>query len=214
VLDDFHLGWSDIDILVLTEKEITERQADVLIGLRQDMTGRYPGNPYFLLFEGGMISTKAFLNGRNGLTVYWGTSGQRIIDSYKLDSFGIAGLLDNGILLCGEDIRHKMAYPVYAQLHDGVVNHVLAARTYGTSVGWLLDIARGLYTLRTGKIIAKTAAGEWALVNGLCPDADAMQKAVQIRKEPFKYSKADRSIDNLVIQRFADMIDNELQYEL
>ena len=30
VLDDFKLGWSDIDIIVLTERKITEQQADTL----------------------------------------------------------------------------------------------------------------------------------------------------------------------------------------
>lgn len=44
VLDDFKLGWSDIDILVLTEAEITEEQASKLVNLRQDMLEQYPGN--------------------------------------------------------------------------------------------------------------------------------------------------------------------------
>ena len=80
-LDDFKLGWSDIDIAVLTEREITEQQADILVGLRQAMLERYPGNPYFRLFEGGMLSADAFLNNKNERTVYWGTSGQRITDN-------------------------------------------------------------------------------------------------------------------------------------
>ena len=50
-----------------------------------------------------------------------------------------------------------MTYPKYAKMRDDISNHVSAARKYGVVVGWLLDIARGIYTLRTGKIIAKTA---------------------------------------------------------
>ena len=68
-LDDFKLGWSDIDIVVLTEREISEQQADILVELRQSMLERYPGNPYFRLFEGGMLSIDAFLNGKNERTV-------------------------------------------------------------------------------------------------------------------------------------------------
>ena len=34
-LNDFRLGWSDIDILVLTEKQISESQANLLVNLRQ-----------------------------------------------------------------------------------------------------------------------------------------------------------------------------------
>jgi len=210
VFDDFKLGWSDIDIIVLTEREIPERQADILVGLRQAMLEHYPCNPYFRLFEGGMLSVDAFLNGKNERTVYWGTSGQRITDNFKMDSFGMAELLDNGILVYGEDIRDRITYPTYAQIREDIVHHVRTAREHGTSVGWLLDIARGIYTLRTGKVISKTAAGEWALENNLCPDMGAMQKAVRIRKEPGKYSKDDKSIDNAVILRFADVLDNEL----
>lgn len=53
------------------------------------------------------------------------------------------------------------------------------------SFGWLLDIARCLYTLRTGKIIAKTAAADWALENNLCPVPDALKAAVKVRRVPF-----------------------------
>lgn len=209
-LDDFKLGWSDIDIAVLTKHEITEQQADILVGLRQAMLERYPGNPYFRLFEGGIRSADAFLNGRNERTVYWGTSGERITDNWKMDSFGIAELLDSGILVFGDDIRYKMPYPTYAQLRDDVAGSVQTIRQHGDSVGWLLDIARGIYTLRTGKVIAKTAAGEWALENGLCPDADAMRKAVQIRKNPAKYSKDEMRVKPDIVGCFADVIDEEL----
>jgi len=208
VLDDFHLGWSDIDIVVLTESVINKQKTDKLVMLRQSLLERYPGNPYFRLFEGGMLSADAFLNGRNERAVYWGTSGQRITNSYRMDSFGMAELLDKGIRLHGVDIRNKMTYPTYAQMRDDIANHVKLARKYGNTVGWLLDIARGIYTLRTGKIIAKTTAGEWALENGLCPDTDAMRRAIQCRKEA--YANPEMKMDNTVIQRFADVIDREL----
>lgn len=209
VLDDFRLGWSDIDILVLTEREIAEQQANKLIGLRQVLSEQYP-DPYFRLFEGGMLSADAFQQGKNERTVYWGTSGQRITDGYKMDSFGMAELLDKGLLICGNDIRSKMIYPTYAQMRNDVARHLQAARTYGVVVGWLLDIARGIYTVRTGKIIAKTTAGEWAIKEGLCPDSDALQKAVQIRKEPQRFTQEDKAVDNTVIQRFADVLEGEL----
>lgn len=209
ILDDFRLGWSDIDILVLTEREIAEQQANKLVRLRQVLSGQYP-DPYFRLFEGGMLSADAFLQGKNERTIYWGTSGQRITDGYKMDSFGMAELLDKGFLVRGNDIRFKITYPTYAQMRDDVARHLQAARKYGVSVGWLLDIARGIYTVRTGKIIAKTAAGEWAAKEGLCPDSGALQKAVQIRKEPQRFTQEDKSVDNAVIQRFADVLEGEL----
>lgn len=209
-LNDFKLGWSDIDILVLTDREIKEEQAAILVELRQDMLERYPGNLYFRLFEGGMLSKEAFIRNKKERTVYWGTSGQRITAGYKTDSFCTAVLLDNGILLWGEDIRNRLVYPTYSYMRDDILRHVQSARVYGESAGWLLDIARGIYTLRTGKIISKTAAGEWALEEGLCNDTEVLCKAVQIRKNPLGYSKEDMSVDNAVIQRFADVLVKEL----
>lgn len=207
VLNDFKFGWSDIDILVLTEHEISEQQADILVKLRQTLQKRYPNNSYLQLFEGSMLSVDAFLNGKTERTIYWGTNNQRITDGYKMDSFGMAELLDSGSLLLGNDIRYKMTYPTYAKMRDDISNHVQAARKYGIVVGWLLDIARGIYTLRTGKIIAKTAAGEWALENNLCPDVEAMQQAIQNRNKA--RTSPQSSVSNAVIQKFADIIDSE-----
>jgi predicted nucleotidyltransferase len=209
-LNDFKLGWSDIDLLVLTKRKICAGPAETLVGLRQSLLERYPGNPYFRLFEGGMRSVRAFLANRPERTVYWGTSGQRITDSYYFDSFSMAELLDSGRLLYGEDVRDKFTYPTYSELRDDVRKHYLTIRKHGNSVGWLLDIARGIYTLQTGKVIAKTAAGEWALESGIFSDTDALLKAVQIRKTPLSFTKEDKSLEYAVVQRFADVLEREL----
>ncbi|NLM79374.1 MAG: phosphotransferase [Ruminococcaceae bacterium] len=119
-------------------------------------------------------------------------------------------LLDNGKLLHGHDLRDKMTCPTYAQMRDDVNGHAQTARKHGLSIGWLLDMARCLYTLRTGKIINKTDAGEWALANHLCPDADILQKAVAIRKNPQSFSTEEKAVENAVVQRFVDVIDAEL----
>lgn len=207
--NDFRYGWSDIDILVLTETEISEKQANALVLLRQDMLKKYPDNLYLRLFEGGMLSAHAFMNNTAERTIYWGTSGERITDRYELNSLSMTELLDSGVLLFGDDIRGNIARPTYAQMRDDIRQHVQSARKYGRSVGWLLDIARGSYTLKTGKIISKAAAGEWVLSNGIYPEADFIEKAMAIRKEPTKYTREQRTIDNAVIQRFADLIDAE-----
>lgn len=60
VLDDFRLGWSDIDILVLTQKRISQAQAQELVTLRQSLLENTPENPYYCLFEGGMLTLSAF----------------------------------------------------------------------------------------------------------------------------------------------------------
>ena len=111
VLNDFRLGWSDLDILVFTSKQITEGQAKSLVGLRQAMLVDEPDNPYYRSFEGGMLTLDAFLSNKTDRAVYWGTSGERITDSYAFDSFGMAELVESSVLLYGKDIRKELKYP-------------------------------------------------------------------------------------------------------
>ena len=221
-LGDFHFGWSDIDILVLTGKQISQVQAERLVHLRQALTEREPDDPYYRLFEGGMLSLGAFLTGAPDTVVYWGTSGQRITDRYAFDSFCRTELPDHGVLLYGKDVRGQMRRPVYADLRADVERHYQTVRAHGGktgrslySFGWLLDISRCIYTLRTGQIIAKTKAGEWALANGLCPDAAALAAALRVRGDPALFQgdeQLQRYAETLgdAVQRYADVLEREL----
>ena len=221
-LNDFRLGWSDIDILVLTEKQITEIQAQKLVGLRQTMLEQEPSNPYYRSFEGGMLTLDAFLHKKTDRVVYWGTSGERITDSYVFDSFGMTELIESSVLLLGKDIRTQLKSPAFGDLYDDVKHHYETIRKFAQktdrsfySFGWMLDIARCIYTLHTGRIIAKTEAAEWALENNLCPDHDALTIALKVRKNPLDYEE-DREIFDYAetlaepIQRFADVLENKL----
>ena len=61
--EDFRSGWSDIDLLVLTQSPITGDQADLLVDLRQALADRDPDTPHYRLFEGGMLDLGSFLTG-------------------------------------------------------------------------------------------------------------------------------------------------------
>lgn len=223
VLGDFRLGWSDIDILVLTQKPILQEQAERLLYLRQTLLREEPGNPYFRSFEGGMLTLDGFLKKEPDRVVYWGTSGERIASRYALDSFGLMQLLDSGILLYGNDIRGTLSRPTYADLKADVRRHYDTIRKYARktgrelySYGWLLDISRCLYTLRTGQIISKTAAGEWALGENLCPCAEALAKAVAVRKAPLKFLSDESTFDDAEnlgesVQAYADILEYDLK---
>ena len=223
VLGDFKLGWSDIDILVLTQRSISQEQAETLVTLRQTMLEHEPTNPYYRLFEGGMLSLSAFINGGTDRVVYWGTSGQRITDRYSFDSFGMTQLLENGILLYGQDVRHQLIKPSYFELYADVKRHYETIRKYVQktdrslySFGWLLDISRCIYTLRTGKIIAKTNAGEWALKENLFADRDALIRTLDIRKNPDQHKNNTAVFDYAetlgeCVQRCADVLADELK---
>ncbi len=222
-LNDFRLGWSDLDILVLTSKQITEEQVKTLVGLRQAMLVDEPDNPYYRSFEGGMLTLGAFVSKKTDRVVYWGTSGERITDSYAFDSFGMAELVESSVLLHGKDIRKELKYPSFHELYADVKRHYETIRKYAHttrrsfySFGWMLDIARCIYTLRTGKIIAKTNAAEWALENNLCPDQDALRYALKVRRNPLEYKDDKETFDYAEtlaepIQRFADVLENEIK---
>ena len=221
-LNDFRLGWSDIDILVLTEKQITEKQAQKLVGLRQAMLEREPGNPYYRCLEGGMLTLDALLHRGTDRVVYWGTSGERITDSYLFDSFCMTELIESGVLLLGKDIRPQLKVPTFDNLYADVRHHYETIRKYAQktgrsfySFGWMLDIARCIYTLRTGRIITKTEAGEWALENNLCPNPDALEFFLKVRRNPLDYKEKKQVFDYAEtlaepIQRFADVLEKEL----
>ena len=219
VLDDFKLGWSDIDLICLLEKGLTQQQAEDLVGLRQSFLLDYPGNLYFRSFEGGFITWEAFVEKKRDLVVYWGTSGQRITDAFHLDPFSTMELLACGKLLFGPDHRERIAYPARHEIVQAVKMHYNTIRRHAKetsanlySAGWLLDIARCLYTLKNNDIIAKTQSGRWAIENQLAPDVNVMQKVVNIRENPISAKANEETLDWLAslgphIQQFADVLE-------
>lgn len=221
VLNDFKLGWSDIDILCLTSHKISEEQTEKLVNLRQDLMEEYKGNQYFRSFEGGFLTLDAFKQNKPDRIVYWGTSGQRITEQYTFDTFSMIELLEDGKLLYGTDIRNQLRIPTNEDVMLAVLDYYNIIRKYASSgrslytAGWFLDIARCIYTLRTGTIIAKTEAGKWALENGIAPDSTILEKVIEIRNNPIKYKNDEETMKWLEtlgdsVQQFADVLENEL----
>ena len=223
VLDDFKLGWSDIDLVCLTEKTIAKRQAEDLVGLRQSLLLSFPGNPYFRSFEGGFLTWEAFLKRTKDTVVYWGTSGQRITDTYCFDPFSTMELLTRGRWLYGPDNRERIAYPAREEIVHAVEAHYNTIRRFAKETskslylaGWLLDIARCLYTLENNDIIAKTKAGKWAVENNLAPDLAILQQAIWIRENPVKAKADEKTLAFLAslgphIQQFAGVLETRLR---
>lgn len=218
-MDDYRDGWSDIDLLVLTDHPIAPEQADTLLMLRQRLT-EITGDPVFRRFEGGMQALDALRSNTSDLVVYWGTSGQRITAHYQFDPFSLWTLQHCGVLLHGTDIRHLLPSPDFSVLRGAVAQHLSTIRQHGRgerslyTFGWLLDIARGLYTLRFGGVAPKTAAGQWALAEGLCPDATALSLALEVRLQPERFRDAPVLLAaesmTAAIQNFADVLEAEL----
>lgn len=188
--EDYQHGWSDIDLLVLTQEIITGEQSDALVDLRQLLASRDPDTPYYRLFEGGMLDLGSFLTGEDTRVVYWGTTGERIKGTHGFSAFDRASLLQNGQLLLGRDVRRHLEMPDYHEIISAVSAHLASIREHGKgsrsiyAYGWLLDIARCMYTLVNGRLTTKTAAAQWALDERLCPCPAELSMALTVRRQP------------------------------
>ncbi len=222
VLDDFRPGWSDIDWLVLTDGPIPEDRAREMLTLRQTLALRHPDNPYFRLFEGIAADADEYRAGSFTRLVYWGTSGQRITDRYVPDAFSRFELARYGRSVYGEADRSVFEEPSFEELRGAVRRHYESVRLYAAetdeslySCGWLLDIARCIYTLRTHDILSKTRAGVRALEEHVFPDEEPLRRALEIRRDPPMYKDRQdvkRWLKGLgpTVQRYADVLEREL----
>ena len=222
VLDDFRPGWSDIDFVALTDGPIGASQADRLLTLRQTLSAAEPGNPFYRAFEGIIADADEYREKAFTRLVYWGTSGQRITDRYEQDAFSALSLARYGRAVYGEDDRRLFPAPEASEITAAVRAHCEAIRKYARqtderlySCGWLLDIARCMYTLETGDIIAKTQAGVWALEKRLFPDEDRLAGAVEVRRHPLLYRDREDVRQWLkglgpTVQRYADVLEAAL----
>lgn len=131
--------------------------------------------------------------------------------------------MTSGVVVLGKDRRNEGELPNFEALRAGVAAHYESIRQHSGetgeslySCGWLLDIARCLYTLDTGKVISKTEAGIWAREKKLCPNLETLDRALILRKNPalFQENEDWRHWCGAIqedIERFADVLERKLQ---
>lgn len=222
VLNDFKLGWSDIDFIAFTNATITETESEQLVVLRQTLSDKYPENPFYPCFEGTILNLQEYLTNNFTRLIYWGTTGQKITDSYKLDVFSKYELAKYGKSVYGKDDRDIFAVPSRTEMISAIQDHYDTIRKYAVktnetiySCGWLLDIARCIYTLKHDDIIGKTQAGIWALREHIFSDEESLRKTLKIRQQPIRYKYRDDiklwlSSLGATIQQYADALETEL----
>ena len=227
VLKDFRLGWSDIDCIAFSREEISPDQADALLMLRQQLSENEADNPYYRLFEGVICTLPEYREGCFARLVYWGTSGQRITDRWIADAFARWELAHQGRAVYGRQADRAGLFSPTAreELFQAVRRHYEAIRLHARKTdeslyacGWLLDICRCLYTLRSGEVISKTQAAVWALEQHLFDEEEPLQRALEIRRNPLLYKekpevKAWLASLGPVVQQYADVLEDELPKE-
>ena len=224
VSEDFRLGWSDIDFIAFSREPLSSEQAAALLMLRQQLTEKEPDNPYYRLFEGVICSLPEYREGCFTRLVYWGTSGQRITDKWQADAFARWELAHRGRTVYGRQANRAglLSPPAREGLFQAVRRHYEAIRLHARKTdeslyacGWLLDICRCLYTLRSGEVISKTQAAVWALEQHLFADEEPLRKALEIRRNPLVHKdnpevKAWLASLGPVVQQYADVLEKEL----
>lgn len=222
VMDDFQPGWSDIDLLCFTDSPISPSQADSLLLLRQHMTEE-TGNSLFRRIEGAVLPVDHFETNQQTNIIYWGTGGQRMLQHYSLDAFSFFSLRHFGKCIFGVDCTKHLPAVSFSDLVEEMHHHLSSIRIHALqtneslySCGWLMDIARCLYTLRYKTLISKTEAGKWALEQHLCPEPHQMEQTLAVRQNPSKALKNPAALHWLnslgpSIQKFADVLENELK---
>ena len=227
VLKDFRLGWSDIDFIAFSREPLSSEQAAALLMLRQDLSEKEPGNPDYCLFEGVICSLPEYEDGRFTRLVYWGTSGQRITDRWQADAFARWELTRRGQAVYGRQADRESIFslPNREELLQAVRRHYEGIRLHARETdeslyacGWLLDICRCLYTLRSGEVISKTQAAVWALEQHLFADEEPLRKALEIRRNLLVHKdnsevKAWLASLGPVVQQYADVLEDELPKE-
>ncbi|MGN1018833.1 MAG: aminoglycoside adenylyltransferase domain-containing protein [Aristaeellaceae bacterium] len=217
-MGDFRPGWSDLDLLCLTRAPLSPAEAETLLPLRRTLAEENPAVPFLRCAEGAVLSLEE-CRSDCGRAVVWGSRGERLSNDWSPDAFTLMSLHQCGRLLAGEEVRGCLPCPDAALLRAAVAAHLTIIRRHAVitgdsvhSCGWLLDIARGLYTLRTGALIAKTDAGEWALAENLCPDADTLRRALDFRRNPSlaRLPEARAFLTGPAVQRFADVLEAAL----
>ena len=100
--------------------------------------------------------------------------------------------------------------------YEAIRKHAVETNESLYSCGWLLDVARCIYTLRHNDVIAKTQAGLWALEQKLFPDETPLRKTIEIRQHPLYHKDREeirRWLKGLgpVVQDYADVLEEELR---
>lgn len=200
VLGDFRPGWSDLDILCLTAAPLSPDTAGRLVLLRQELAAE--NEPGFRLFEGGITSLAAFRDGRPALSVYWGTSGQRLADCYSIEPFSLLSLLDDGLLLHGEDIRPCLRPPT--RMSCGMPSRPISVPSGPTASGpggrymepdgcWTSPGA--LYPAHRPDPVQNRGRGMGPCGKDWLRDPSVLERVLAIRKEPLLYRDDPGTLD-------------------
>ncbi|MFH1377769.1 MAG: aminoglycoside adenylyltransferase domain-containing protein [Planctomycetota bacterium] len=185
VNDDFAIGYSDIDFLVVFNDTISDDDCGQLREMRKRFKAGDCGQLGYAL-EGAFLPRSMLDPSVLGSAFWWGTSGERRGDKNPLDHFTLQGIRDNGCLIFGCDILSEIPVPTEPDLLKEVDDFIVSARQHAAagrvkSVDWLLTASRLLKWVTQNEMSSKSAAADWAMIHAQGPWRDSLRQAKSIR---------------------------------
>ncbi|MGH4123846.1 MAG: DNA polymerase III subunit beta [Clostridium sp.] len=189
IYEDFHNGYSDLDFFIITDNIISEDDFQKFSSWRTQL--KNSAHPYFSVLEGEIISKNAIKNDIESNTIYWGTSKDSLNLKYGLSGFSLRGLINEGYLIFGKDLRDELPYPSDTKMLNQVnymvetiIKHAQVTNEDIHSVDWLFLISQSIYWLKTLDTTGKTNAAKWVIDNCDYSWIGILQKAITIRQAP------------------------------
>ncbi|MCM1990121.1 GNAT family N-acetyltransferase [Oceanirhabdus seepicola] len=187
--EDFHSGYSDLDFFIITESIISEDDFQKFSLWRDGL--KKAKHPYFSVLEGEIISRSAIKNDIESNVIYWGTSKDRLKRKYGTSGFSLRGLINNGYLIYGKDLRNELPYPSNEEMLTQVNSMIETIRKHAQitnedvhSIDWLFLISQSIYWIKTSDIAGKTNAARWIVDSCDYDWIGTLEKAIEIRKSP------------------------------
>jgi hypothetical protein len=198
VFDDLAPGYGDLDFLVTTDDDLTERECRRLIELRKPLRDGKHGRLAAML-EGPFLPRAMLDPSHRGKALWWGTSGEKRWDKNRLGWLTLHAIHEHGIVVWGEDIHPDIPVASRDALLDDARAICQSIRQHGRggglhSVDWLLTAARLLLWLQKGQFSSKSEAAEWGTLHAEGQWRNLLPRAGQIRLDPALAGSADTQV--------------------
>jgi hypothetical protein len=189
--DDLAPGYGDLDFIALLSDALSDTDARRLIKLREPFRSDYLG-VLARMIEGSFLPLNMLEPGTSGKAVWWGTSGERVLDKNEHEALDMKVIQEKGIVIYGEDLRH-----MFPEIGDA--DCIIAIKKYQDamqirwrpgrlhSIDWLLTCARLIYWLREGRLSSKSEAAGWGHMNLKGDWRRELPKAKELRLHPDRY---------------------------
>jgi predicted nucleotidyltransferase len=211
--DDFRPGKSDLDLLLVVERALTQHQADMLINIVEAADlGPAAGVDLLVVTSHAAAAASERDPGRELLVGRWPGSGEELEiegpDEHVSDLWPeFSGARANGRSLLGSEPRKIIGEVPAERVRANSLRHL--RRWLGltddeaNAVPMVLTACRMWRFELTGEHLSKTAAGQWAL--GLDPSLTGIESALSARTTADPVTIAPSEIERVLLRVLRDL---------